>query len=326
MCKNVRWTRPKCGWSGERVVPAPVLAALAMLGIQLGAAFSTDFFTALSPAGTAWIRLAIAGLVLIVIVRPKPWRLDRSTRWHVVGLGVATAVMTMSFLEALARLPLGVLVAIEFLGPLGVAAWRSPNRAAMAWPALALVGVVALTEPWTGEANLAGIGFALLAGVGWGAYILLTQRVGGALPGAQGLAMAIPVGALVSAPFGAGAAVTGLTPGLLLGAVGLALLTPLVPFVLENMALRRMSVAAFGTLMAVEPGIAVLVGAVVLGQALAPWQIGGMVLVVAAGIGAEQHSRRAAPVGLAEGQLGPDGLAVRSGVAAPPPGHDVDHP
>ena len=265
-----------------------------MLGIQLGAAFSTEFFTALTPAGTAWIRLAIAGLVLLVVVRPKPWRLTPSTRWAVLGLGVSTAVMTLSFLEALARLPLGVLVAIEFLGPLGVAAWRSPSRAAMSWPALALAGVVALTEPWTGEVDLAGVGFALLAGAGWGAYILLTQHVGGALPGAQGLAMALPVGALVSAPFGAGAAVTGLTPGLVLGVLGLAVLTPLLPFVLENAALRRMSVAAFGTLMALEPGIAVVVGAVVLGQALAPWQLGGMVLVVAAGIGAEQHARRAA--------------------------------
>ncbi len=265
-----------------------------MLGIQLGAAFSTEFFTALTPAGTAWIRLAVAGLVLLVVVRPRPWRLAPSTRWAVLGLGVSTAVMTLSFLEALARLPLGVLVAIEFLGPLGVAAWRSPNRAAMSWPALALAGVVALTEPWTGEVDLAGVGFALLAGAGWGAYILLTQHVGGALPGAQGLAVALPVGALVSAPFGAGAAVTGLTPGLVLGVLGLAVLTPLLPFVLENVALRRMSVAAFGTLMALEPGIAVVVGAVVLGQALAPWQLGGMVLVVAAGIGAEQHARRAA--------------------------------
>lgn len=210
----------------------------------------------------------------------------------VLLLGVSTAVMTLAFIEAVARVPLGIAVAVEFLGPFGVAAVRSPRPSALTWPALVLVGVLALTEPWKGEVDIAGVLFAALAATGWAAYIVLIQQVGAALPGMQGLALSIPLAALLATPFGAPEALAALTPLITLQCFGLAVLLPLLPYVLELQALRRMTTSAFGTLMSVEPAIAVLIGVVVLRQVSAPWQVAGMALVVAAGVGAEQQARR----------------------------------
>lgn len=273
-------------------VPAPALAIFAMFSVQLGAALGTGLFDAVTPAGSAWLRLAFAGLVLLVVCRPRLSRLSSDARRAVLLLGAASAMVTLTFIEAIARVPLGIAVAVEFLGPLAVAAVRSPRRSALVWPALALLGVVGLTEPWKGEVDPAGILFAALAAIGWAAYVLLTQRVGAELPGMQGLALSIPIAALLAAPFGAPDAIAALTPMIALQCLGLALLLPLLPYVLELKALRRMTTSAFGTLMALEPAIAVLIGIVVLTQLPAPWQIAGIVLVVTAGIGAEQQLRR----------------------------------
>ena len=111
-----------------------------------------------------------------------------------------TAVLTLAFIEAVARIPLGTAAAIEFLGPLGVAAIRSHRRSALAWPALALAGVIGLTEPWHGHLNLSGVGFAVAAAFGWAGYIVLTQRVGAQLTGLQGLAMSLGTATIVAAP------------------------------------------------------------------------------------------------------------------------------
>lgn len=298
----MRWTRTSLPLCADAVtVPAPALAILAMLSVQLGAALSVGLFDAVSPAGTVWLRLCFAGLVLVVVCCPRPASLSGMARRSVLLLGVASAVMTLAFIEAVARVPLGVAVAVEFLGPLAVAAVRSPRRSALTWPTLALVGVLGLSEPWGGEVNLAGILFAMFAAAGWAAYIVLTQQVGAALPGMQGLALSIPLAALIATPFGAPAALTALTPMIALQCLGLALLLPLLPYVLELQALRWMTASAFGTLMAVEPAIAVLVGLVVLMQVPALWQVAGMVLVVIAGIGAEQQARRHTSTPLAVG-------------------------
>jgi len=290
-----------------------------MLCIQLGAALSIGLFDAVSPAGTVWLRLSFAGLVLVVVCRPHLTTLSGKAWRSVLLLGVASAMMTLAFIEAVARVPLGIAVAVEFLGPLAVAAVRSPRRSALIWPVLALVGVVGLTEPWEGEVNLVGVLFAVLAAAGWAAYIVLTQQVGAALPGMQGLALSIPLAALVATPFGAPAALTALTPMIALQCLGLALLLPLLPYVLEFHALRRMTAAAFGTLMALEPAMAVLVGAVVLTQVPARWQVAGLAAVVIAGVGAEQQARRHTPApsgsprrrGRAPAQAGSGAAAAR---------------
>jgi inner membrane transporter RhtA len=208
-------------------------------------------------------------------------------------LGAVTAGLTLFFMAAVARLPLGTASAIEFLGPLAVAVLRSRGLA-RAWAAVAAAGVVCLTQPWSGTADPPGVAFALAAAACWAAYILLTQKVGDAVTGIAGLAISMPVAAVV-ATIVAGPSVGGhLTPGLMMVGLGLAILLPVVPFTLELLALRRLTTGAFGTLMALEPAFALLVGFLVLHQAPNQLAVLGVAMVVAAGIGAERGGARAA--------------------------------
>jgi inner membrane transporter RhtA len=183
-------------------------------------------------------------------------------------------------------------VAIEFLGPLTVAAVRSHNRQALLWPLLALSGVVLLTEPWQGTIDPVGVGYAAGAAIGWGAYIVLTQRVGDRFAGVKGLAMTVPIAALTTAVVGIPQAAGHLTIGVIAVSIGLALLFPVIPFALEMAALRRMTHAAFGTLMALEPAFGVLIGLIVLHQKPSVLQTAGILLVVAAGAGSQRRGRR----------------------------------
>ncbi|RLV48843.1 EamA family transporter [Nocardioides mangrovicus] len=277
------------------------MAVASMSCVQLGLALAVGLFGTVGPLGAAWLRLAWAGLILLLVVRPRRSRVSR--RGLLVGsaLGCATAGVTTLFMEAVARIPLGTASALEFLGPLGVAVARSRGRGALAWPASAAVGVVLLTEPWRdlaagSGADLVGVGFALAAAGCWAAYILLTQAVGDELSGLTGLAVSLPVAGVISTLVVAVA-----DPGLwshldarvvLLG-LGLAVLLPVVPFTLELLALRRLTTSAFGTLMCLEPAIATLVGLVVLHQVPGLWPAVGVAFVVAAGLGAERHGARA---------------------------------
>ena len=211
-----------------------------------------------------------------------------------LGIGGATGLMTVAFLAAIERIPLGTAVAIDFLGPLTVAAVRSQSHRALAWPALAFGGVALVTQPWRGEINLPGIGFAVLAATGWGSYILLTQSVGKRFSGIQGLSVTTPVAALATAIVGIPQAGDHLTIGNVTAAAGLALLFPVLPFALEMLALRRMAQAAFGTLMALEPAIAVVLAFLVLSQAMTPTQLIGVALVIIAGFAAQRLDRPSA--------------------------------
>jgi inner membrane transporter RhtA len=327
-------------------VPAPALALTAMASVQAGAALSTHLFQAVTPAGSAWLRLAIAALILLLVTRPRPRAIGWPALRGAVLLGVMTAVLTLAFIEAVARIPLGTAAAIEFLGPLGVAAIRSHRRSALVWPALALAGVIGLTEPWHGQPNLSGVGFAAVAAVAWAGYILLTQRVGAQLHGLHGLAISLSTAALAAAPLAAWPALRGLTPVIALQALGLAALVPLLPFTLELLALRRMRVAAFGTLMALEPAMAAVIGLLLLGQLPAPWQIAGITLVVTAGIGAQwtgpaamvkaaaSASRPAGPPALTAGHptghttaaLGTDARRAQAGSTTAIPAHRKQPP
>lgn len=259
-----------------------------MVSVQLGAALSTHLFEALTPAGSVWIRLVVASAILLALTRPRPWQLPRPAQLSTLALGTVTGLMLLSFIEAIARIPLGTTVAIEFLGPLTVAAVTSHRRSALIWPALAMAGVVALTQPWAGQLNPAGVAFAVGAAIGWGTYIVLTERVAGQVSGLQGLALSLGVAAVVTIPFGAVPTLRGLTPAVAAAGIGIAFLVPLIPFVLEMMALRRMSMSAFGTLMALEPGIATVLGLIVLSQQPDLWQLLGVAAVVTAGIGAQR--------------------------------------
>ena len=269
------------------------MAVAAMLCVQLGLAASVGLFDRIGPEGAAWLRLAWAGVLLLVLVRPRPSAFTRSSLLACVALGVVTAGLTMFFMAAVARLPLGTASALEFLGPLGVAVARG-RRHTVIWPVLAAVGVVLLTEPWHGTADPVGIVFALSAGACWAAYILLTQRVGDDVAGIKGLAVSMPVAGIV-ATLVAGPSIFGqLTWELLVIGLGLAVLLPVIPFSLELLALRRLTTAAFGTLMCLEPAIALVIGLIVLHQVPGPLPVLGIVFVVVAGVGAERAGRRPA--------------------------------
>jgi len=273
-------------------VPAWSLAVAAMLSVQLGAAYSTNLFASVGPAGTSWLRLTMGALIFLAIKRPTLRGVGRHDLVVVFALGVATGLLTTAFLNAVDRIPLGTAVAIEFLGPLGVAVVRSHDRRSLVWPALALVGVLLLTEPWQGEIDLVGVGFAALSGACWATYIVLTQQVGDRFSGLEGLSITIPVAAVTAAFFGVPQAWGHLTWQVLAAALGLALLLPVIPFSLELLALRRLTTAAFGTLMALEPAIGVVAGVAILGQVPHALQVAGVVLVVAAGVGAERNGHR----------------------------------
>lgn len=273
-------------------VPPWVLAVTAMLSVQLGSALSVHVIAAVGPAGTAWLRLSMGALIFLVLAPPPLRSIRRSDVPALLGLGVATGLMAIAFLAAIQRIPLGTAVAIEFLGPLTVAALRRSTGGALAWPGVALVGVVLLSQPWNGAADFAGVGFAAIAAAGWGTYILLTQRVGDRFTGIKGLSLTIPVAAVATAAVGIPQAVGHFSVGTLAAAAGLALLVPVLPFTCEMLALRRMTPTAFGTLMALEPGIGVLLGLLVLHQKLSITQVVGIVLVVLAGAAAQRHGRR----------------------------------
>jgi inner membrane transporter RhtA len=309
------------GWCGVDYLPVTssrartgaVLAVGSMSCVQLGLAASVDLFARVPPEGVAALRLVWAGLLLLVLVRPRPSSFTRSSLVAAAVLGVVTAGLTMLFMAAVARIPLGTASAIEFLGPLGVAVLRGRGTG-IVWPALAAAGVLLLTEPWQGGVDPVGVGFALAAAACWAAYILLTQRVGDQVTGLQGLAVSMPVAGLVSAAVAVGTVpglVSALTVPVLIAGLGLGLLLPVVPFALEMLALRRLTTGAFGTLMALEPAIALVVGAVVLGQLPELLGVVGIVLVVTAGVGAARGGSRAdVPVGDVLDGDGPDGDAL----------------
>ena len=273
-------------------VPAPLLALASMLCIQLGVAVSAPLLDELGGAGTAWLRLCWAAVLVTAVVRLRWWRLPAPALGGAALLGLASAAMTLSFFEAVERLPLGTASALEFCGPLAVALLARGRGGGLLWPLLAAAGVVCLTRPWSGALDPAGVGFALLAAAGCAAYILLTQRSSGALDGLQTLAVSFPVAALAATAVAAPSAAAHVTWDAVLVAAGAAVLVPVVPYALELAALRRMSASAFGTLTSADPAIAGLVGLVLLHERPTLWQAAGTALVVAAGVGSQRTGRR----------------------------------
>jgi inner membrane transporter RhtA len=269
-----------------------MMAVAAMFCVQLGSALSLPLISQVGPAGTAWLRLTAGAVIFLALARPTLRSIHRRDVPALLALGVTTGLMTCLFLAAIDRIPLGTSVAIEFLGPLSVAALRSHSRRALLWPAVALVGVLLLTEPWHGSVNIAGIGFAAGSAVGWAAYIVLTQHIGDRFTGLDGLALTTPVAAATAAVIGVPQAAGHITVTVLAAAIGLAILLPVLPFALEMTALRHMNPAAFGTLMALEPAIGVVLGLIVLHQHPSPPQLIGIALVVLAGAAAQRNGLR----------------------------------
>lgn len=273
-------------------IPPWALTVAAMFLMQLGFALSAGMITTLGPVGTAWLRLSMGAVILLVLARPPLKSLSLRDAPAVLGLGLATALMSVTFLAAMERLPLGTAIAIEFLGPLSVAALRGRGARSLILPATALAGVLLLTEPWRGNVDPLGVGFAVLGAVGWAFYILLTQRVGDRFSGIGALSLTIPIAAVAVAPFGLPQALGHISWEVLAVATALAVLIPVLPYICEMTALRRMTPTAFGTLMALEPAIGLMLGVIVLHQFPSTLQLLGILLVVFAGAAAQRGGRR----------------------------------
>jgi inner membrane transporter RhtA len=259
-----------------------------MFSVQLGTAMSLPMIKEVGPAGTAWLRLTAGAIIFIIIARPRLNAIRKKDWPFIIALGVNTGLVTIGFLAAVQRIPLGTAVAIEFLGPLTVATFKSRTRKAMIWPVIAFIGVLMMTRPWLGEVNGLGILFAAAAAFGWGTYIVLTARIGDSYDGLTGLALTIPIAAITSAAFGAVAVIPRFDVALVGQAFFLALLLPVLPFALELISLRHMSESAFGTLMSVEPAFGTLLGLIILHQQASLLQLIGVSLVVLAGVGSQR--------------------------------------
>jgi inner membrane transporter RhtA len=274
-------------------VPPPGLLLVSITSIQLGAAVAINLFDALGPIGTASLRIAFSALLLLAATRG---RISGSVRRH-AGLlllfGCVIGAMNMCFYAAIARIPLGIAVAIEFVGPLGVAALTSRRPRDFLWIGLAVAGLVLLTPDIGTDLDPLGIGLALAAGAGWASFILISPRIGRDL-GNAGLALAMAVAALFTVPFVFGAGgLARLDAGLLAGALAVAILSTALPLSLEFEALRRMTARAYGITVTLEPVAAALVGVLVLGQTLPAHALVAIACVTAAAIGVTITDRRA---------------------------------
>ncbi|MTD46485.1 EamA family transporter [Conexibacter sp. W3-3-2] len=280
-------------------VPPVTLVLFAVSSIQFGAALAATVFDEIGPGGTSFLRLGLAALIMAVIWRPDPRRHSREELRLVLVLGLMLGGMNYSFYEALDRIPLGIAVTIEFLGPLGVAVRTSRRRLDLVWAAVAGAGIVLLARPGGDGIDPVGLVLVLIAAACWAAYILAARRAGELFGGARGLAMAMGVAFLVPLVPGLHQGGTQLLePGFLLIGLGVAVLSSVIPYTLETEALRRIPTNVFGVLMSLEPAVAALAGFLVLDQALDAVELSAIALVVAASIGVTRT--RAVPM-VAEG-------------------------
>ena len=276
--------------------PPTALVLFSIVSAQLGAAVAKSLFDSLGPGGTVFLRIAFAALVLFVLVRPKLGGHDRAG-YLIAGLfGLALAGMNFSLYLAFDRIPLGVAVTLEFVGPLGVAVADSRRVLDLLWVVLAAAGILLLAPLGVlGGMDLdpVGVAFALLAGCLWACYILLSARTGSAFPGGTGLVIALCVGTLVLFPFGiAGAGYALLDPKLLLAGFGVAMLSSAIPYWLDLEALRKLPARIFGVLMSLEPAVAALAGLVVLGERLEMRAVAAVLFVTIAAAGASLFGGR----------------------------------
>ncbi|WP_086832539.1 DMT family transporter, partial [Streptomyces sp. NRRL B-24572] len=264
--------------------PAPLLLLTGMVSLQFGSAFAKRLFEETGPTGATLLRLLIAATLLCLLSRPAP-RLLR-THWRLLlPYGAVFTVMQFAFYEATSRLPLGVVVTLEFSGPLLLAALTSRRALDRLWVAVAAAGLLVLGGT-RGMDDPVGLAASLLTGAALTGYILLGARVGRAVPGGSGLALGISIAAVLALPTAPALGLPSpdvlLRPGVLGTALAVAVLTTVIPFSLEFAALRRMPPRVFAVLSTVEPVIAALVGLVLLGEHLSTTQWAAVLCVVTA--------------------------------------------
>lgn len=256
-----------------------------IISVQLGAAFAKSLFPLAAPTAIAWLRMAVATVIFWLVARPRLRGRSRAEWLVVLGYGLALATMNWSIYQSFARVPIGLAVTIEFLGPLGLALFGARRPRDFIWVALAAAGV-AMLGAFPARVDWAGMAFALLAGVAWACYIVLGRRTGRSWEGITGVSMGSLVGASVFLVPGVLAGGTSLLEPhvLALGAL-VGLLSSVIPYGLEMVALRSIPSGVFGILMSVEPAAAALSGLLVLGEQLSWIELLAMAAVIVASVG-----------------------------------------
>ena len=271
-------------------LPPTSLVLLSIGSTQLGSALAKSLFAVLSPMGVVFLRVGFAAIVLLILWRPHLTQI-RSNYRALILFGLSLALMNLSFYAAIQRIPLGVAVTVEFIGPLGIAIANSRRILDLLWALLAAVGIILLAPIGGLVVDPIGVALALLAGSFWAAYILLSARVGQALPGGAGLALAMAIAAIVLLPVGvlAGGAAM-FNPKLLLLGFGVAMLSSTLPYSLELEALRFLPTRVFGVLLSLEPAAAALLGFLILKETLDLRAIVAILLVTVAAFGASRFA------------------------------------
>jgi inner membrane transporter RhtA len=285
-------TAPK---SSPRLVSPIWLVLIGILSVQFGAGIAKSLFDEVDPNAIVWLRLFTSAVILGLLARPVLRGRTRQDWLVVLAFGASLGVMNWAIYQAFARIPLGVAVTLEFVGPLTLAVIGSRRLRDLLWVLLAAIGVVLLGFD-TDSLNLAGVLFALLAGAMWAAYILLSAQTGRRWPGFDGLALASVVAAVLLTPLAVGSGGSDLLDPriLLLGAV-VGLLSSVIPYSCELVALRSLRPSVFSILMSLEPAAAALAGIIVLGEYLSTEQWVAMVCIVIASVGATRSARTVAP-------------------------------
>lgn len=274
--------------AGTRTRGAALLVLVSIVSVQSGAALATTLFEEIGSMGAVFLRAGFGALVLLALTRAAPLRVREWPHRDVILLSVAVAAVNLFFYAALERLPLGITVTLEFVGPLGVALVGSRRRRDLVWALLAAIGIVLLSDGAGGESvDALGVVLALAAGAFWAAYIVQSDRVGALGPGADGATMAAVISSLLVAPFGlaqGGGEI--FTPAHLAIGAAVGTLSTAIPYVFEMEALRRLPRAVFGVLMSLEPAVAAAIGFLALSQNLDAIEVLAIALVVIASAGA----------------------------------------
>ncbi|MGN6258534.1 MAG: EamA family transporter [Solirubrobacterales bacterium] len=288
---------PATATIGTTTRRAALLVMISMISVQSGAALATTLFDSVGSSGAVLLRAFFGALALLALTRGAPLRTRQWPHRDVVLLGLSVGTVNLFFYAALARLPLGVTVTLEFVGPLGVAVIGSHRQRDLVWALMAAVGVVLLSGGTNGErVDPLGVGLALMAGVFWAAYILQSARVGRLKPGVSGAATAAVIAMTLVAPFGivqGGSEILN-TSALATGAA-VGVLSTAVPYAAEMEALRRLPQAVFGVLMSLEPAVAAAIGFLALSQDLAPREVVAIAFVVIASAGALRNAATPVP-------------------------------
>lgn len=275
---------------------AALLTLFSIVSVQCGSALATGLFDSVGTAGAVFLRASFGALALVLFTRGAPLRTREWPHRDVWLLSVSVAAVNLFFYAALDRLPLGITVTLEFVGPLGVAVLGSRRPRDVLWVILAAAGIVLLSDGGSGGIDSLGVALALVAGFFWGAYIVLSDRVGTLAPGPGGATMAAILSALMVAPLGIAQGGTGLLAASTLATgAAVGVLSTAIPYAAEMEALRRLPRAVFGVLMSLEPAVAAAIGFIALSQDLSPRELLAIALVVIASAGALRTAAAPSP-------------------------------